>query len=195
MFQTGREIHVHCKSPANAGLSRLFIVRYATAESSRIAGISSGMLSRRVRVFSGRSSMALKELAVRNAKPSSHAYRLSDGGGLYLFVSPAGGRLWRWDHRFEGKGKMMTFGKYPAVTLAFARERHLQGRQLLAAGTDPMSDRKRATSQKRAADENAFVQVADKWFAHWQHGKSTRHTDSTRRRLSTNIAPFSGTSL
>ena len=86
--------------------------------------------------------MTLKDLAARSAKPKDRPYKLSDGGGLYLYVSPAGGKLWRWDYRADGKAKTMAFGNYPDVSLALARERHAEGRRLLATGVDPMSQRR-----------------------------------------------------
>ncbi len=56
---------------------------------------------------------------------------MSDGGGLYLFVTPPGGKLWRWKYRFEGREKLMSFGGYPDVSPSLARERHLEARKLL----------------------------------------------------------------
>ena len=136
--------------------------------------------------------MPLKDVSVRNAKPTKVPYKLSDGGGLYLYVSPAGGKLWRWDYRFEGKGKTMSFGKYPDVPLTLARKRHADGRSLLATGVDPMNRRKENKVEERLSKESAFPSVAAKWLEHWSHGKSARHVDSTRRRISTNILPFFG---
>jgi integrase len=139
--------------------------------------------------------MALKDLTVRTAKPKESAYKLSDGGGLYLYVSPAGGKLWRWDYRHEGKGKTMALGKYPDVPLALARERHAEGRGLLATGVDPMSRRKESKIEEKISQESAFSNIAAKWLEHWKHGKSLRYVDSTSRRLDTNILPFLGDKL
>lgn len=139
--------------------------------------------------------MALKDLAVRIAKPRDSAYKLSDGAGLYVYISPSGGKLWRWDYRFEGKAKTMAIGKYPDVPLVLARERHAAGRQLLATGVDPMERRKSAKTEEQVGRDSAFVKVAEKWLDHWRHGKSARHVDSTKRRLATNIVPFLGNKL
>jgi integrase len=136
--------------------------------------------------------MALKDLAVRSAKPKQRAYKMSDGGGLYLYVSPAGGKLWRWDYRHDGKGKTMALGKYPDVPLALARERHGAARKVLAAGTDPMAQRRATRTAEQVASENSFASVAEKWLEHWRGGKSLRHVDSTRRRLASNILPSLG---
>ena len=111
---------------------------------------------------------------------------------MYLYITPANGRTWRWDYRFEGKGKTMTFGRYPDVPLARAREMHMEGRKLLASGVDPMANRKAQKTAEKYAVENSFANVANLWLDHWQDGKSPRHVDSTRRRLKTNILPTLG---
>ena len=69
--------------------------------------------------------MPLTDLACRNARcPEGVSYvRLADGGGLYLEVTAAGGKLWRWKYRFGGKEKRLALGKYPEVPLARRVER------------------------------------------------------------------------
>ena len=57
--------------------------------------------------------MTLTDTGIRKAKAKNKAYRMSDGGGLYLFVTPPGGKLWRWKYRFEGREKLMSFGGHP----------------------------------------------------------------------------------
>ncbi len=68
--------------------------------------------------------MALTDTEIRKSRAKVKAYRMSDGGGLYLLVTPPGGKLWRWKYRFEGREKLMAFGSYPDVSLSLARERH-----------------------------------------------------------------------
>ena len=67
--------------------------------------------------------MPLTDTSIRNAKPDKKARRMSDGEGLYLEISPAGGKLWRMAYRFGGKQKTLSFGQYPAVSLQEARRR------------------------------------------------------------------------
>lgn len=86
----------------------------------------------------------------------------------------------------------MTFGKYPVVPLSLARSRHMDARQLLESGVDPMAQRKAEKTAEQIANENSFASVAAKWSEHWQEGKSPRHVDSTRRRLDSNILPSLG---
>jgi integrase len=136
--------------------------------------------------------MALTDTEIKKAKPKEKAYRMSDSGGMYLWVTPSGGKLWRWAYRFEGKEKLMSLGKYPSVSLAFARERHLEARKLLAIGIDPMAQRKVEKTAEQVANENSFTTIANQWFEYWKDGKSPRHVDSTRRRLDSNILPSLG---
>jgi hypothetical protein len=95
----------------------------------------------------------LSETQVRKARPLRHQYKLTDGGGLYLLVTPTGGRLWRYNYRFDGKHKTLALGIYPDVPLAKARARHQLARQLLAHGVDPSALKKaeRASEPWRSA--------------------------------------------
>jgi hypothetical protein len=86
----------------------------------------------------------------------------------------------------------MSFGKYPDVPLALARDRHGDARKLFATDVDPMALRKSEKTAQRASSENSFASVSARWLEHWQEGKSPRHVDSTRRRLASNILPSLG---
>lgn len=136
--------------------------------------------------------MVLRDVTVKAAKPRATSYKLADGGGLYLYVTTANGRTWRWDYRFDGKGKTMTLGRYPEVSLAGARERHAAARRMRAEGIDPMADRKAVKAAEQVASERSFATVTERWLEHWQAGKSPRHADSTRRRLQSNVLPLLG---
>jgi hypothetical protein len=70
--------------------------------------------------FSNGGIVALTDTEIKKAKASEKAYSKADGGGLYLRVTPPGGKLWRWSYRFGGKEKLMTLGKYPDISLADA---------------------------------------------------------------------------
>ena len=84
----------------------------------------------------------LTDTAVRTSKPRETLYKVSDGRGLQLHITPQGSKLWRWAYRFDGKQKLMALGGYPDVSLAQARDWADQARKLLATGTDPMAERK-----------------------------------------------------
>jgi len=81
--------------------------------------------------------MPLTDTAIRQTKPGSKSVKLADGGGLYLLVTPAGARYWRWKYRFGGKEKVLALGVYPETGLAKARERHQEARKLLSDGVEP----------------------------------------------------------
>jgi integrase len=136
--------------------------------------------------------MALTDTEIKKAKPKEKAYSLNDSGGLYLWITPAGGKLWRWAYRFDRKEKLMSLGKYPDVSLAQARERHAEARKLLATGVDPMAQRKAEKTAEKIAVENSFQSVTTQWLEHWQEGKSPRHVDSVRRRMEADILPCLG---
>ena len=136
--------------------------------------------------------MALTDTEIKKTKAKEKAYSLNENGGLYLWITPVGGKLWRWAYRFDGKEKLMSFGKYPDVPLALAHERHSEARKLLATGVDPMAQRKAEKTAERIAIENSFQSITTQWLEHWQEGKSPRHVDTVRRRMAADILPCLG---
>lgn len=136
--------------------------------------------------------MALTDIEIRKAGMKRKAYRISDGSGLYVWVTSAGGKLWRWKYRHDGKEKLMSFGAYPAVSLALARERFSDARKLLAMGIDPMEQRKADKVAQQALSEHSFQAIAHQWQEHWQEGKSPRHVDYVKRRMESDILPCLG---
>jgi integrase len=137
-------------------------------------------------------TMPLSDTEIRKTKAREKSYKLSDGGGLYVSITPTGGKLWRWAYRHEGKQKTMAFGKYPDVSLALARIRHREARTLLATGVDPMAQRKAEKTAQQISCANSFGSVAARWLEHWADGKSPRHVDSVRRRMAADILPGLG---
>jgi integrase len=134
----------------------------------------------------------LSDAKVKQAKAGKTARKMGDGGGLFLFVTPSGGKLWRWKYRYQGKPKLMALGQYPDVSLALARKRHVEGRELLATGVDPMEQKKAEKLKAHEEDENSFATIAAKWLEHWREGKSPRHADTVRRRMDTDLLPTLG---
>jgi hypothetical protein len=80
-------------------------------------------------------------------------------------VTKAGGKLWRWKYRYEGKEKKMSFGHYPEVTLAEVRALHAAARRLLAAGHDPMAMRRAEKRFTQKSDELTFRTIASRWLS------------------------------
>ena len=108
----------------------------------------------------------LTDLAIRAAKPASKALKLFDGGGLYLFVPPEGGRLWRLKYRFDGAEKLMALGKFPEFSLKQARSARDAARRLLADGIDPAAAKKAEKAAKRVEALNTLEAVARAWLTH-----------------------------
>lgn len=136
--------------------------------------------------------MPLTDAAIRSAKPSEKARRLSDGAGLYLEVSPAGGKWWRFKFHFDGKEKRLSLGVYPDVGLKDARERRDAARRLLANGIDPAVNRKvqKAAKVQRAAD--SFEVIGREWFAHRSPSWVKSHGEKILRRLEVDVFPWLG---
>ena len=104
--------------------------------------------------------MPLSDTAIRNAKPGEKPIRMFDGGGLYVEISPAGGKLWRLKYRIDGKEKRLALGAYPDVGLKEARERREAARKLLADGIDPGENRKAQKATRAERSGNSFEVVA-----------------------------------
>lgn len=107
--------------------------------------------------------MPLTDLACRKAKPREKLYKLSDMGGLQLWVYPNGSRLWRFAYRYRGKQKGLSFGKYPNVTLVQARAERERAKDLLAAGEDPSHVRQVEKLESQFPDDN-FETVANEYL-------------------------------
>lgn len=104
--------------------------------------------------------MPFSDLQIRRLLPRDVAYKVADGGGLYVHVTPAGAKLWRMRYRFDGKEKLLPFGPYPAVSLARARERRQEAKALLADGVDPMAKRKSDDEARATLSEHTFSRIA-----------------------------------
>ena len=136
--------------------------------------------------------MPLTATAIRNTKPADKPIRLFDGGGMYLEVSPAGGRWWRLKYRFVGKEKRLSLGVYPEVSLAEARSRREDARKLLAAGIDPSDQRKAAKREAEGREINSFEAVAREWYGKQAHVWVAHHASDVLRRLESNLFPEIG---
>ena len=136
--------------------------------------------------------MALTDTEIRKSKPTEMPYRLFDGGGLYMQITPTCGKLWRWKYRFQGAEKLMAFGQYPAVSLADARVERDKARKLLSASIDPMAKRKAEKAAFLGVTEHTFQKVTDRWFDLWKTDKTEQHYRTTMGRLKRNVIPAIG---
>lgn len=136
--------------------------------------------------------MKLSDITVRKSKPESKAYKLSDGGGMYLEIMPNGSKYWRLKYRFNGKEKKLALGVYPDVSLALARERMHDARKLLAKDTDPSENKKAVKAAKYDKSENSFEVVAREWISSHMANKATSHRDKVVRRFELYLFPWLG---
>ncbi len=121
--------------------------------------------------------MPLTANKVRTAKPKAKPCKLADGGGLFLLVTPAGSKLWRYKYRHAGKEQLLSFGAYPDLSLADARARHTAARALLAAGKSPSLE-KRLAAQREAADTFGAL------FAEWVETQRPDWAPSNIKKIS-----------
>jgi len=135
---------------------------------------------------------SLTDLKVKSAKPKDKDYKLSDGFGLHLLLTPTGGKLWRLDYRYGDKRKTLAFGAYPAITLADARRRREDARKLLANGIDPSAVKKAQKASRADSDANSFEVVAREWHEKFKESWSPSHAHVTITRLERDIFPWMG---
>lgn len=117
----------------------------------------------------------LNEVRIRALKPKKTSYKSGDGLGLFMLVTPAGGRLWRFKYRMYGKEKLLTLGAYPDVPLKLARERRDDARRQVAAGIDPASKKK----AEKASHADTFEAIAREWL---QQGKRKAMAEATQEK-------------
>lgn len=136
--------------------------------------------------------MKLTNITCKNALPRKKAYKLSDGGGLYLEVYPNGNRHWRMKYRINGKENRISLGAYPEVPLIEAREKWQQERKQIKNGLDPSSARQ---EKKRLAEfqvSQTFELIAREWYAIRYSRWSANHAKSILQRLEADVFPQIG---
>src|SRR3546814_8877801 len=99
--------------------------------------------------------MALTDTAVRNAKPKSKPYKITDGQGLYLLVNPGGSKLWRVKYRLNGVERKLALGPYPEITLAEARSARDAARKQVAHAVDPNAAKRQARIDRKSTRLNS----------------------------------------
>ncbi|NMC35399.1 MAG: DUF4102 domain-containing protein, partial [Veillonellaceae bacterium] len=129
--------------------------------------------------------MPLTDVAVRNAKPGSKTLRIRDERGLYLEISPKGGKWWRFRYMLKGRANMLSLGVYPDVSLKDARQRRDEARKLLANGIDPGKVR-REEKAETAASAETFERIAREWWAKFLPTWTEDHGNQILRRLELN---------
>jgi integrase len=133
----------------------------------------------------------LSDMKVQKAKPQSKPVSLFDGGGLYLLVTPSGGKLWRFKYRFNNKEKKLAFGSYPEISLQDARQRRDDARRLLANDVDPDAVRK-AQKQAKTEETETFEVISREWHDKFKSKWTEGHALKMMRALERDLFPWIG---
>ena len=138
--------------------------------------------------------MKLNDQQIRNAKPAETGKKtkMFDGGGLYLEVTPAGGKVFRLKYRIDGKEKTLTIGKYPTVSLAEARAAAENARRLLVSGQDPSEAKQQEKRERQAAALNTFESIARRWHSDNLIRWKENHAARVLRYFETDVFPAIG---
>jgi integrase len=134
----------------------------------------------------------LSPTRINNAKAKDKLYKLSDGGGLFVEVSPAGQKTWRYQYRFGGRRRDVKIGRYPEVGVADARERHFELRALLERGIDPADARRQELSERkqRAADAVAPADEFETFSKRWVRERLMTKSDTYRKQVESRLERF-----
>lgn len=136
--------------------------------------------------------MKLNARTVDTSKARDKAYKLSDGGGLYLLVNTNGSRYWRLKYRVAGKEKLLALGVYPDVSLADARAKRDEAKRTLAAGGDPGEVKQTEKQAKILAVSNSFEALAIEWHEHKRPNWSQGYASDILEYLQKDVFPFIG---
>ncbi len=134
----------------------------------------------------------LTDAAVRKAKAADRDYKLSDSGGLHLFVTKSGHRSWRLKYRFGGKERRLVLGAYPEIGLVAARQMRDDAKRLLREGRDPAYERKKARLANVARHENTFERFAREWHELQKDRWTKVHADDVLTSLERDVFPAIG---
>jgi hypothetical protein len=133
----------------------------------------------------------LADMHVFKAKPQKKQITLFDGGGLFLLITPSGGKLWRLKYRYEGKEKLLALGTYPEISLADARRRRDDARRQIANGIDPGAVRK-AQKQAETEETETFEVIAREWHTKFTPTWTEGHATTIMSRLERDLFPWIG---
>lgn len=134
----------------------------------------------------------LSDKEIKNAKPRNVAYKLGDGEGLFLHVTPQGYKHWRMKYHFDKKERLLTIGPYPEITLAEARERRFIARKQIANGVDPIAAIRELKRQQVAEAENSFQRVALGWHEKKCSSWTPYYGKQVKQRFEKDIFPKLG---
>ncbi|MFP3456505.1 integrase arm-type DNA-binding domain-containing protein [Psychrobacter sp. SIMBA_152] len=126
---------------------------------------------------------ALTDTQVKQAKTQDKAYKLADGGGMYLYITKLGAKSWRMNYvrPITKKHATMTLGLYPDVTLAQARQQRSEIRALLAKGIDPQQQKIDDEREQELLSNNTFAAIADDYISRKRNVSSATITNNLRQ--------------
>jgi hypothetical protein len=124
----------------------------------------------------------LSDMKIQKVKAKDKPITLFDGGGLFLLVTPSGGKLWRFKYRFAGKENKLAFGAYPEISLLDARKRRDEARAQIAHGIDPGEVRK-AQKQAKIEETETFEAIAREWLERFKSKWQEEYADKIMHRL------------
>jgi integrase len=136
--------------------------------------------------------MSFSDTKFRNAKPREKQFKLSDNEGMYLLVTPNGGKCWRLKYRFHGKEKLLALGTYPEISLLDARQHRDEARKQLSNGIDPGEIKKAQKAARGERAANSFEVIAREWHGKFSGTWSAGHAETIIGRLEKEVFPYIG---
>lgn len=136
----------------------------------------------------------LTDAQIRKAKGQEKPYKLSDGGGLHLYVSPSGGKLWRFRYEFAGKEKLLSIGPYPDISLLDARSARDDAKRLLRDGKDPGIAKKLKKLSGVQQAGQTFETIAREWYGFQKSHWVERHANDVIESFEKEVFPHIGDS-
>ena len=136
--------------------------------------------------------MPLTDTGIKNIKAEAKPKKYSDGGGLFLYVTPAGAKIWRMGYRFEKRQYLLTFGEYPYISLKDARNKREEAKTLIAQGINPSIHKKAILAAKVSEETDTFEIIAREWFAKHSLTLVESHSKKILSRLEKQLFPFFG---
>ncbi len=136
--------------------------------------------------------MPLTDTRIRTLKYTGKPAKYADGGGLHLYVSSSGKKLWRMTYYYEKKEKVLSFGEYPVISLENARAKRLDTKQLLAQGIDPGAQKKAIKEAQRSEVNDTFQTIAKEWHETRTSDFTEKHRGTVMYRMEKYIFPFIG---
>ena len=135
----------------------------------------------------------LTEITCKTAKPKEKAYKLFDGGGLYLEITPTGSKLWRLKYRsIDSKEKRASFGPYPLISLKEAREKRDESKKLILEGKDPVQEKHKKREKAIEEENNTFEKIAREWHKLHEPEWTPDHAKTIINRLEKDVFPIIG---